>query len=83
MDCCELCHKYFVAYLLDYTMHSPGFATCERQRRVAQDGLHELWSVVTQGIDPGDLLDEAVSATRHGMPPRLDGHLLDLNKLRV
>ena len=59
----------------------PGFATHDRPRQRARDTFDELWSVVKGSIDAGDLLDEAVSAARLSVPPRLDGHLLDLGKL--
>jgi hypothetical protein len=59
----------------------PGFANCEHRRLEAEVGLHELWSALTRAVDPGTLLAEAASAARIGIPPRLDGHLLDLDRL--
>ena len=58
-----------------------GFATCAQQRQVTLNYFHELFSVVTQGIDPVDLLDDAVSSARCGTQPYLKGHLLDLHKI--
>src|SRR5215207_2997923 len=59
----------------------PGFATCDNQRRVAQAQCEELWSVLTHSIDPADLISRAVSTARLSIPPRLEGHLLDLDAL--
>ena len=58
-----------------------GFAASERQQRLALTELGELWSVLQQAIDPAQMLQEAVGAARNDLPPDLDGHLLDLERL--